>query len=80
MNIANYDRGRRARAGVRGGSEQRIGGVANDGRYPPPPRKIQLGNSFSGLINSQDDVTAKIYQNNQQQEDARRRRRQRLRV
>ena len=47
---------------------KRIGGVANDGRYAAS-QKIQFGNSFSGLINSQDDVTAKIYQNNQQQED-----------
>ncbi len=58
----------RARQEYEEGVNKRIGGVANDGRYAAS-QKIQLGNSFSGLINSKDDVTAKIYQNNQQQED-----------
>ena len=58
----------RARQEYEEGVNKRIGGVANDGRYAAS-QKIPLGNSFSGLINSQDDVTAKIYQNAQQQED-----------
>ena len=58
----------RARQEYEEGVNKRIGGVANDGRYAAS-QKIQLGNSFSGLINSQDDVLSKIYENNQQQED-----------
>merc|ERR1719420_1587680 len=57
-----------ARRDYEEGVNKRIGGVANDGRYAAS-QNIKLGNSFAGLINSKDDVTAKIYQNNQQQED-----------
>jgi len=58
-----------ARAEYEEGINKRIGGVANDGRYAAS-QNIRLGNSFAGLINSKDDITAKIYDNVQQDEDA----------
>jgi len=57
----------RARADYEEGINKRIGGVANDGRYAAS-QKIQLGNSFSGLINSKDDVREDIRKNIQQDE------------
>ena len=57
----------RARADYEEGTNKRIGGVANDGRYAAS-QKIQLGNSFSGLINSKDDVREDIRKNIQQDE------------
>eukprot|EP00629_Pelagomonadales_sp_RCC1024_P008432 CAMPEP_0119273792 /NCGR_PEP_ID=MMETSP1329-20130426/10956_1 /TAXON_ID=114041 /ORGANISM="Genus nov. species nov., Strain RCC1024" /LENGTH=431 /DNA_ID=CAMNT_0007274035 /DNA_START=102 /DNA_END=1394 /DNA_ORIENTATION=+ len=53
-----------ARRDYEEGVNKRIGGVANDGRYAAS-QNIKLGNSFAGLINSQNDVTAKIYENAQ---------------
>ena len=53
-----------ARRAYEEGVNKRIGGVANDGRYAAS-QSIKLGNSFSGLINSRDDVTSKIYENAQ---------------
>lgn len=44
------------------GVAQRIGGYANTGRYAGS-QTIRLGNSFAGLINSQDDTLAKVYAN-----------------
>ena len=57
-----------ARAEYDEGVNKRIGGVANDGRYAAS-QSIRLGNSFAGLINSKDDVTAKIYDNVQQDDE-----------
>ncbi|KAJ8604007.1 hypothetical protein CTAYLR_003350 [Chrysophaeum taylorii] len=42
------------------GVADRLGGFKNTGRYGAT-QNIRLGNSFAGLINSQDDVLSKIY-------------------
>jgi len=42
----------------------RLGGYANTGTYAPG-QAIRMGNSFAGLINTQDDVMSKVYQNAQ---------------
>lgn len=42
------------------GVNSRIGGYVNTGRYTPS-QNVRLGNSFAGLINSQDDTLSKIY-------------------
>eukprot|EP00634_Sargassococcus_sp_CCMP2135_P003671 CAMPEP_0198662874 /NCGR_PEP_ID=MMETSP1467-20131203/49516_1 /TAXON_ID=1462469 /ORGANISM="unid. sp., Strain CCMP2135" /LENGTH=426 /DNA_ID=CAMNT_0044399377 /DNA_START=110 /DNA_END=1390 /DNA_ORIENTATION=+ len=42
------------------GVATRIGGYANTGRYSAS-QNIRLGNSFAGLVNSQDDTLARVY-------------------
>lgn len=48
------------------GVAERVGGFKNSGRYAAS-QKIRLGNSFAGLINSQDDTLSKIYDQAQRQ-------------
>lgn len=47
------------------GVAERLGGLKNNGRYSSS-QSIRLGNSFSGLINSKDDVLSKVYDQAQQ--------------